>query len=198
MLTAKGTKLTKLAGEKKKRLPDEEKASRTVTINLDLLSHEAIISRVAEVMRDVGSLEREIACFKEDAINARNYETVIATAIGWKAPVRFIRNGKPWFRSDWRRLTPWQPVKRRVSLWGGSYVHPDGDIELDIDEKAGVNPGDSQVVADAKINAYLQRQGIKELKWQWFFLDSFALPCLSGFLDQKYLTGRKTLSLLVF
>jgi len=39
MLTAKGTKLTK--GEKKKRLPDEEKASRTVTINLDELSHEA-------------------------------------------------------------------------------------------------------------------------------------------------------------
>ena len=89
MLTAKGTKLTK--GEKKKRLPDEEKASRTVTINLDGLSHEAIIGRVAEVMRDVGSPEREIACFKEDAINARNYETVIATAIGWKAPVRFIR-----------------------------------------------------------------------------------------------------------
>jgi hypothetical protein len=172
MLTAKGTKLSK--GEKKKRLPDEEKASRTVTINLDGLSHEAIIGRVAEVMRDVGSPEREIACFKEDAINARNYETVIATAIGWKVPVRFIRNGKPWFRADWRRLTPWQRVKRRVSLWGGSYVHPDGDIELDIDEKAGVNPGDSQVVADAKINAYLQRQGIKELKWQWFF---YGLVC---------------------
>jgi hypothetical protein len=63
MLTAKGTKLTK--GEKKKRLPDEEKASRTVTINLDGLSHEAIIGRVAEVMRDVGSPEREIACFKD-------------------------------------------------------------------------------------------------------------------------------------
>ena len=53
-------------------------------------------------------------------------------------------------------------------------VHPDGDIELDIDEKAGVNPGDSQVVADVKINAYLQRQGIKELKWQWFF---YGLVC---------------------
>jgi hypothetical protein len=61
MLTAKVTKSTK--GEKKKRLPDEEKASRTVTINLDGLSHEAIISRVAEVMRDVGSPERDIASF---------------------------------------------------------------------------------------------------------------------------------------
>ena len=85
------------------------------------------------------------------------------------APVRFINNGEPWVRGDWRRLTPWQRGKRRVSLWGGSYEHPDGTIELDIDEKAGADPRDSEEDQEAKINAYIRRESIKETKWQWFF-----------------------------
>jgi hypothetical protein len=156
-----------LAGEKKKRLSDEEKALRTVTINLDGLDRKTIGNLVCKAMHDVGIPERDIEGFKEDAVIA-NYETMIAKAIGWGAPVRFIKEGKPWVRGDWRRLTPWQRVKRRVSLWGGSYEHPDGDLELDIDEKAGVDPGDDEKVQDAKLDAYNRRQGIKGLKWQWF------------------------------
>jgi hypothetical protein len=156
-----------LAGEKKKRLSDEEKALRTVTINLDGLDRKTIGNLVCKAMHDVGIPERDIEGFKEDAVIA-NYETMIAKAIGWGAPVRFIKEGKPWVRGDWRRLTPWQRVKRRVSLWGGSYEHPDGYLELDIDEKAGVDPGDDEKVQDAKLDAYNRRQGIKGLKWQWF------------------------------
>jgi hypothetical protein len=112
-----------LAGEKKKRLSDEEKALRTVTINLDGLDRKTIINTVIRAMHDVGIPTRDIEGFKEDAIKA-NYETMIAKAIGWGAPVRFFKEGIPWFPGDWRRLTPWQRVKRRVSLWGGSYEHP--------------------------------------------------------------------------
>jgi len=39
---------------------------------------------------------------------------------------------QPWLKGDWRRLTLWQRVKRTYSLWGGSYVHPDGTIELEL------------------------------------------------------------------
>jgi hypothetical protein len=45
---------------------------------------------------------------------------------------------------------------------------PDGSLELDFDEKAGINPGDDEKVRDAKFNAWNQQQGIKELKWKWF------------------------------
>jgi hypothetical protein len=166
-----------LAGEKKKRLPDEE--IRTVTINLDGLSREAIISRVVKAMRDVGMPEREIECFKDDAVNEKDYENLIATAIGWQAPVRFFKDGIPWFRGDWRRLTPWQRLRRRVSLLGGAYEHPDGYIELDTDEKAGINPGDDEKVQDAKLKAWNQQQGIKDLKWRWFLFGLIAATVLA-------------------
>ncbi len=103
----------------------------------------------ARLRRKTRDLPVEIVVLEEDAIKA-NYENMIASAIGWGAPVRFVKEGIPWFRGDWRRLTPWQRVRRRVSLLGGSYVHPDGSIELDVDEKAGVNPGDSDEVEDRK------------------------------------------------
>ena len=37
-------------------------------------------------------------------------------------------------------LSPLQRIKRRIWLLKGSYTHPDGTIELDIDEKAGIDP----------------------------------------------------------
>jgi hypothetical protein len=55
---------------------------------------------------------------------------MLAKAIDWGAPVQFLKDGQPWIKGDWKRLTLWQRVKRRYSLWGGSYVHPDGTIEL--------------------------------------------------------------------
>lgn len=122
-----------LAGERK-RLSDEENAVNTVTIHLDGLDGEAVIHLVTKAMRDVGASERDIEGFREDA-NQADYDTMLAKAIGWGAPVCFLKDGQPWVRGDWRRLTLWQRVKRRVSLWGGSYVHPDGTIELASEER---------------------------------------------------------------
>ena len=56
-------------------------------------------------------------------------------------------------------LTFWQRIKRRISLWGGSYTHPNGTIELDFDEKAGIDPiHDSKEVQDAKFARYMEKQ----------------------------------------
>ncbi len=117
-----------LAGERK-RLSDEENAVNTVTIHLDGLDGEAVIHLVTKAMRDVGASERDIEGFREDA-NQADYDTMLAKAIGWGAPVCFLKDGQPWVRGDWRRLTLWQRVKRRFCLWRGSYVHPDGTVEL--------------------------------------------------------------------
>jgi hypothetical protein len=98
-------------------------------IHLDSLERDAIIHLVTKAMRSIGASEREIEGFKKDATNA-DYDTMLAKAIDWGAPVQFLKDGQPWIKGDWKRLTLWQRVKRRYSLWGGSYVHPDGTIEL--------------------------------------------------------------------
>jgi hypothetical protein len=123
-----------LAGESKK-LSDQDSVDRTVIIQLDGLDRDAIIHLVTKAMRDVGASEREIEGFKEDA-NRADYENMLAKAIDWGAPVHFLKDGRPWIRGDWRRLTLRQRVKRRFSLWRGSYVHPDGTIELASGERA--------------------------------------------------------------
>ena len=123
-----------LAGESK-RLSNQDSACRTVTIHLDWLDRDAIIHLVTKAMRDIGASEREIEGFKEDA-NHADYDSMLAKATDWGAPVHFLKNGQPWIRGDWRRLTLRQRVKRRFSLWRGSYVHPDGTIELASEEKA--------------------------------------------------------------
>jgi len=122
-----------LAGESKK-LSDEEGACRTITVHLDGLDRDAIVHLVTKAMRDTGASEREIEGFKEDA-NHADYDTMLAKAIEWGAPVHFLKDGQPWIRGDWRRLTLRQRVKRRFSLWRGSYVHPDGTIELASEER---------------------------------------------------------------
>ena len=74
-------------------------------------------------------------------------------------------------------LSSWQRIKRRISLWGrGSYQHPDGTIELDIDEKAGVDPtSDSEAVQDAKLRRYLARQARDERRDLGVLLVSLAV-----------------------
>jgi hypothetical protein len=99
------------------------------TVHIDGLDHETIVRVVAKAMRDGGASEREIEGFKKTAANAGD-ETVLANALLWGAPVRFLKEGRPWVAGDWRRLSLWQRVKRRASLWRGSYVHPDGTVEL--------------------------------------------------------------------
>jgi hypothetical protein len=115
-----------LAGER--RLCNEN-ACQTVPIHLDGLERDAIIHLVTKAMRNIGACEREIEGFKNDARSA-DYDTMLAKAIDWGAPVQFLKSGQPWIKGDWKRLTLWQRVKRKYSLWGGSYVHPDGTIEL--------------------------------------------------------------------
>jgi hypothetical protein len=117
-----------LAGERR-TLFHEENGFPPVTIHLDGLDHEAVVHLVTKAMRDIGSSEREVEGFTQDASNA-DFDTTLAKAIDWGAPVCFLKDGKPWVKGDWKRLTLWQRLKRRFSLWGGSFVHPDGTIEL--------------------------------------------------------------------
>ena len=59
-------------------------------------------------------------------------------------------------------LSTWQRIKRRLSLMGGSYKHPDGYIELDFEADAGVVRGDSDAVKEHKIAMHAARQR----RWQ--------------------------------
>jgi hypothetical protein len=122
-----------LASERKK-LSDEDRANRTIAVHLDGLDRDAIIHLVTKAMRDIGASEREIEGFKGDSKDA-DYDTMLAKAINWGAPVTFLKDGQPWVRGDWKRLTVMQRVKRRFSLLGGSYIHPDGTIELASEER---------------------------------------------------------------
>ena len=122
-----------LASERKK-LSDEDRANRTIAVHLDGLDRDAIIHLVTKAMRDIGASEREIGGFRDDIKDA-DYDTMLAKAIDWGAPVHFLNGGKPWVKGDCRRLTLWQRVKRRLSLLGGSYVYPDGTIELASEER---------------------------------------------------------------
>jgi hypothetical protein len=118
-----------LAGEQKKWLAAEAKIPTTITIHLDGLDRGAIIHLVAKTMRDIGASKREIEGFKQDA-NKVDYNTMLAKAVAWGAPVLFLKDGQPWILGDWRRLTVRQHIERRFSLlWRGSYLHPDGTIE---------------------------------------------------------------------
>jgi hypothetical protein len=64
-----------------------------------------------------------------------------------------------------------QRIKRKVSLWGGSYEHPDGHLELDFESPAGIDGRtDSESLQTKKLIAYENRQGIKNLKVTYFIL----------------------------
>jgi hypothetical protein len=56
-------------------------------------------------------------------------------------------------------LSPWQRIKRRFSLMGGSYKHPDGHIELDFEAAAGVLPDDGDAIRDWKLKRHQEKQG---------------------------------------
>jgi hypothetical protein len=110
-------------------------APTIVTVHLDGVDHEAIIHMVTKAMREGGASECEIEGFKED-VNTADYATMLAKAIAWGAPVQFLKDGQPWMSGDWTRLTFWQRFKRRLSLLRGSYVHPDGTIELASEDRS--------------------------------------------------------------
>lgn len=73
------------------------------------------------------------------------------------------------------RLSPLQRIKRRIWLLKGSYTHPDGTIELDIDEKAGIDPTvDDEDTSRRKIEAWGRRESMRRDRWQWFFIGAAA------------------------
>lgn len=52
-------------------------------------------------------------------------------------------------------LSTGQRVKRRLKLLGGSYTWPDGMIELDFEEPAGIDPwDDDQQTQERKLDRY--------------------------------------------
>ena len=51
-------------------------------------------------------------------------------------------------------LSRWQRIKRRFSLLGGGYIHPDGYIELDFHEAAGITRHDNSEECAAKLARY--------------------------------------------
>lgn len=63
-----------------------------------------------------------------------------------------------------------QRVKRRIWLtFVNHYYHPDGTLELDFDEKAGIDPtGDSQERQDQKFDAWGKREAAKSRWWGGF------------------------------
>lgn len=66
-------------------------------------------------------------------------------------------------------LTLIQRLKRRVFLLGGSYTHPDGTIELDIDEKAGVDPTlDTEEATEKKLSGWIKSEAVREDRWKHF------------------------------
>ena len=75
------------------------------------------------------------------------------------------------------QLTWVQHINRRISLhFRGSYEHPDGTIELDIDAKAGIGPTiDSEEVQRGKFYAGNHRKAERE---HWF--QTFAAGAIVG------------------
>ena len=78
-----------------------------VTIHLDGVDHEAIVHMVTKAMREGGA-----------------------------SNVRSKASRKMSTQLTWRRLSIWQRLKRSFSLWRGSYVHPDGTIELTSEDRS--------------------------------------------------------------
>jgi hypothetical protein len=144
-----------------------------IVLDLDKRDRTEVVDIVTRVMRDTGRSEYDISYFKE-SITGAPLDEVVTRALAWQVPIKFMQQGVPWVEGDWRRLSPRQRVKRRFSLWRGRYVHPDGFIELAIDEKAGVYPGDSDHIRVSKLASYLRQESGKKTKWQWFFYGGLA------------------------
>ena len=122
-------------------------------INLDGLKRSDLIRLVVDAMVQAGKFQSDIDGFLENVKNA-SYAKTVANAIVWEAPLRFVKNGEPWVRGDWKRLSPWQRFRRKRAVRRGIYEHPDGTLEFDTDVAAGVDPRDSKDVQEAKIEAY--------------------------------------------
>jgi hypothetical protein len=73
-----------------------------------------------------------------------------------------------------------QRVKRRIWLtFASHYYHPDGTLELDIDEKAGIDPTrDREETQDAKLNAWGKREAARSQWWSGFMVGALVAGTL--------------------
>jgi hypothetical protein len=79
-------------------------------------------------------------------------------------------------------LSRWERIMRRIKLLGGSYTHPNGLIELDFEEPAGINPFiDSDEVQQQKLVAYEAVKNVKSQK-----LGYLVVGLVIGYLIGKY------------
>jgi len=73
-------------------------------------------------------------------------------------------------------LTGGQRIWRRIALLGGSYTWPDGTIELDFEEPAGIDHwGDDETTQERKLHLYGIRQGRRTRKSGALFLAAAVL-----------------------
>jgi hypothetical protein len=75
-------------------------------------------------------------------------------------------------------LSGWQRIKRKVCLSGGSYTWPDGYLELDIDDKAGVRRDDAEEVKDLLLDRHISREAARERFWLKVAVPCFAVVAL--------------------
>jgi hypothetical protein len=68
--------------------------------------------------------------------------------------------------NEWTQgLSLAQRIKRRINLTlGWTYTHPDGRIEMEWDEAAGIKPSDDEFESDKKFKSWLQNQDVKKIK----------------------------------
>jgi hypothetical protein len=73
-------------------------------------------------------------------------------------------------------LSRWQRIMRRLSLhFASSYTHPDGTIELDIDEKAGIDPTvDDEGAQRRKFATWNKREAIRQDRMLYFLYGGIA------------------------
>jgi hypothetical protein len=78
---------------------------------------------------------------------------------------------------NYPNLSLWQVIKRRFCLFShGSYTHPDGLIEGDFHDKAGIHIYlDEQSVQDEKLKQYYQAKNKSEQFWKPFTYGAIAM-----------------------
>lgn len=88
------------------------------------------------------------------------------------------------------KLSFFQHIHRRIALLGGSYTHPDGTIELDIDEKAGVDPTrDCPEASKEKLYRWIAEESAREAKFYavaWPFLLGASVGAIAMYIALSY------------
>ena len=78
---------------------------------------------------------------------------------------------------NYPNLSTWQSIKRRFCLFSyGSYTHPDGLLEGDFHDKAGIHIYlDEQSVQDMKLKQHYQAKNKSEDFWKPFIYGAIAM-----------------------